>query len=443
MAKRVKNDRKTKRRTYRKKTNRLSNRKRINKKTKKRNNKPKIKRGGGGISDIRIKPLFDIEKYSDQNIFGINPNLKELLNCFTDNAKVITTILGKFKDAFYIPFYTKDDILASFDENKGLLFLAQTLPLKIDSSGKIFKIKIDDLNSDLAIQNILNALAVLNQGQIGGRLEAFKAKLSGLKERMREGTEQVQKAISEKTSEFGQKIKEFSFKRSLGDLFITLVKNLTGKFRKGLHEISLSKTKEGGIHRINIHVTPNGKKPMTAVLLESRGKYHEIKQVLEEREKLLLAISDAATPDNLDVVSEKTEEACIKDDGFKNNKELKKVLSETQKLSNYMGEIKSETQSLSPSPVSEPLQPPQELQQEIENLEPPLQAPAPISLETVSEITDQTQNTSSGTEIKNLKIEGLKKSCIKDNCDGIRGAFKESRKNSCIDKCDKKARENY
>ena len=57
-----------------------------------------------------------------------------------------------------------------------------------------------------------------------------------------------------------------------------------------------------------------------------------------------------------------------------------------------MGEIKSETQSLSPSPVSEPLQPPQELQQEIENLEPPLQAPAPISLEAASELTDQTSS---------------------------------------------------
>lgn len=73
-----------------------------------------------------------------------------------------------------------------------------------------------------------------------------------------------------------------------------------------------------------------------------------------------------------------------------------------------------------------------------------LQAPAPISLEPVSEIAGQTQDTSSDTvskEIKQLRIEGLKGKCIRDDCDGIRGPYTGSRKKRCIDKCDKKARE--
>lgn len=441
MAKRTKN-RARNRRTYRKKKSKISKRKRMNRKrTKKRNNKQGFKSGGGGVSDIRTKPLFDIKekKYSDQIVFGINPNLRELLKCFTDDARVIATLLGRFKGAFYIPFYTTDDILASFDENKELLFLAQTVPLKIDS-GKIFKIKIDDLNNDLAIQNILSALTILNQGQTGGVLEGLREKAIDLKERFRKGTEKVQKAISEKTSEFGQKIKEFSFKRSLGDLFITLVQNLTGKFRKGVHEISLFKTEEEGIHRINISIVPpNGKESLSAVLLESRGIYREIKPVLEERERLLLAISEAATPDNLDVVSEKTEKACIKDEKrFRNNKELKNVLSETQKLSNYMGEIKaetSETSELSPT-SSQPASPPTEPTSSSLESAPPSGPSVEPQSETLTTLSNQQAIENARSRMAN-DPETKKNNCeieCKVKHEGDK-AFKERRTQNCMKKC--------
>ena len=437
MAKRVKNDRKTKRRTYHKKTNRASRKKRMNK-TKKRNNKSKIKRGGG-ISDIRIKPLFDIEndKNSDQIVFGINPNIAALLKCFTDDLNIMNMLVDRFgKDSLYLPFYTTEDILISLDGTKEVLFIAQTIPLKIYgnimSSDKFYKIKIDDLNSDLAIPNILNALAILNQGQTGGYFEALKSAASSIKNKMSKKTSGARKAFSKKTSEIGQKIKGFSLKRSLGDLVITLVKHLTGKYRKGVHEISFFITKEAGIYKFKISVVlPSGKEE-TAVLLESRGKYSEIKTVLEQREELLMAISEATIPGILDVVSEETEKACKKDEivnGFKNNEELKRVLLKTIELSKSMGEIKPETQSLSPPPVSKPQVEP------VASAAPTHAPPAPLSVEQIRKEAERlAPPTDESERDEKLKEAKLKKKICKAECEN---KYKRTRfnKDQKINKC--------
>jgi len=465
MAKRTKNNRartRTRRRTNLKKINRASRKKRMNK-TKKRNNKKKVKSGGGGVYDIRIKPFFNIEddKNSDQIVFGINPNIAALLKCFTDDLNIMNMLVDRFgKDSLYLPFYTTEDILISLDETKEVLFIAQTIPLKIYgnimSSDKFYKIKIDDLNSDLAIQNIIDALTVLNQGQTGGYFEALKSAASSIRNKMSEKTSGAREAFSKKTSEIGQKIKGFSLKRSLGDLVITLVKHLTGKYRKGVHEISFFITKEAGIYKLKISIVLPSGEEVTAVLLESRGKYKEIKTVLEQREELLMAISIAAIPETIDLVSEKTEKACIKDEknGFQGNEELEKVLSETSELSNYIGEIKGETQSLSPPPVSEPVPPPpQELGDPEPAPEPP-QAPPPHSLEAVAEIVNQ----SSSSEIQDdtarkaeeaaqtARVAQEKWQALREDCIQRRGCNTTKtlpgRKQGCRRKCDEEASRN-
>ena len=107
------------------------------------------------------------------------------------------------------------------------------------------------------------------------------------------------------------------------------------------------------------------------------------------------------------------------------------------------GEETSELFPTSSKPASPPTEPAPSYFETAPPSGPPsktLQAPAPISLETASGITDQTHSTSSvAEEVKKQNIEGLKKSCIRDNCDNISGVSGGVRKQRCINNCGKKA----
>ena len=552
MAKRVKNNRKTKRRTYRKKTNRVSRKKRMNNKTKKRNNKPKIKSmikiGGSDENYSSGKLQIDSEKFFTLlKMLGISSNLADKILNSANRAE--TASVEELKEnygsdigisllkglaiggvgaamagstgaaaALMVPVAKKlglgagaqiagdkivgyalklldkkffDDLTSllsnlvvfSFDNENDIL------EINLIESGSVISLKlINDKNhegvkrlplffiniKDILILILPEILKILKQNEnindaiikayksfelfekdVYGRMEDE----DGAGDEGQEGGDGFFDSARKKASETRKKASE-SINRNY--------QKLKDRIKSSKQYKAINEYKKKGVNKLKDKISVKFALLGLDLFIFIQNKLDDVykyQTLVVEGNKLYYCNSDKEN--KLYNSGNKLEIAKLMDSKQASidraSKEAEKIMNRIHKEEQEEPEtpvqdkpslpltrtqsapLLTRTQSdpslTSPSisPLSEPLSEILQTPLLSSSTSKTLQAPAPISLETVSEITDQSQNTSSDKEIKKLKIKGLKESCIRDNCDGIRGPFKESRKNKCIDKCDKKA----